>query len=399
MHAQPTAPELPADQIIDFDYFAVEPVNDDIHVGWKRLHDGPEIFYTPLNGGHWVFTRAEDIGEAWLDTEHFSNKGVAMSREEREMKFFPGEADLPEHANYRSLLQPFFSPKAVQQLEEKMRALTGQLISGFIGLGGCEFQSQFAQRMPIYTFLTMMRLPVEHAELLVPAADWLTRDPDPQAFMRAVNTMMGYLQDRIAEREGKPGDDFISHLLTSQIGDRPASRIEVLSMVANVMFGGLDTVVSSMGFFMNFLARNPEHRGQLAAEPALIPEAVEELLRRHAIANFGRMVTKDFKYKGLTMRGGDLVLLPAALYNLDERRYADPLTVDFLRPHKQHMAFGTGIHRCLGAQLARVELRVLLQEWLRRIPDFNIAAEAEIVAKSGRINAIKQLPLQWTLSR
>lgn len=399
MHTQPIVPALRAVQIVDFDYFAVEPVNDDIHVGWKRLHDGPEIFYTPLNGGHWVFTRAEDIGEAWHDTEHFSNKGVAMSREEREMKFFPGEADLPEHANYRSLLQPFFSPKAVQQLEEKMRALTEQLISGFIGLGGCEFQSQFAQRMPIYTFLTMMQLPLEHAELLLPAADWLTRDPDPQAFMRAVNTMMGYLQDRIAEREGKPGDDFISYLLTSQIGDRPATRIEVLSMVANVMFGGLDTVVSSMGFFMNFLARNPEHRGQLAAEPALIPEAVEELLRRHGIANFGRMVIKDFKYKGLPMREGDLVLLPAALYNLDERRYADPLTVDFLRPHKQHMAFGTGIHRCLGAQLARVELRVLLQEWLRRIPDFNIAAETEIVAKSGRINAIKQLPLQWTMSR
>ncbi|MGF6999317.1 cytochrome P450 [Paraburkholderia sp. GAS32] len=395
MRSQPVVPDIPANLIMDFDYFAVEPEKDDIHLGWKRLHEGPEIFYTPRNEGHWVFTRAEDIAEGWRDTEHFSNKGVAMSREERDMRFFPGEADLPEHANYRGLLQPFFSPKAVQQLEEKMRGLTRQLIDGFIEQGGCEFQTQFAQRMPIYTFLTMMQLPLEHAELLLPAADWLTRDPDPQSFMRAVHAMMAYLQDCIAEREGQTGDDFISYLLGARIDDRPLTQIEVLSMTANVMFGGLDTVVSSMGFFMNFLARNPEHRRQLVAEPALIPDAVEELLRRHGIANFGRMATKDFKYKGVSMREGDLVLLPAALYNLDERRYVDPLTVDFRRQNKQHMSFGTGIHRCLGAQLARVELRVLLREWLQRIPDFEISGDSQVVAKSGRINAIKHLPLRW----
>jgi cytochrome P450 len=396
MHSQPALPDIPASLLKDFDYFAIEPERGDIHLGWKRLHEGPEIFYTPRNEGHWVFTRADDIAEAWRDTEHFSNEGVAMSREERDMKFYPGEADLPEHANYRTLLQPFFSPKAVQQVEEKMRGLTQQLIDGFIRSGNCEFQTQFAQRMPIYTFLTMMRLPLEHAELLLPAADWLTRDPDPQAFMRAVQAMMMYLQDRIAEREGKAGDDFISYLLTSQIGGRPATRIEVLSMVANVMFGGLDTVVSSMGFFMNFLARNPEHRRQLVEEPELIPDAVEELLRRHGIANFGRMVTRDFEYKGLPMREGDLVQLPAALYNLDERRYVDPLDVDFRRQNKQHMGFGTGIHRCLGAQLARVELRVLLQEWLQRIPAFEISRSSQVIVKSGRINAIKHLPLQWS---
>jgi cytochrome P450 len=146
---------------------------------------------------------------------------------------------------------------------------------------------------------------------------------------------------------------------------------------------------------MNFLARNPEHCKQLVAEPALIPHAVEELLRRHGIANFGRMVTKDFEYKGIPMCKGDLVLLPAALYNLDERLYQDPMSVDFHRPNKVHGGFGTGIHRCLGAQLARVELRVLLQEWLQRIPEFAISGDSQVIVKSGRINAIKQLPLRW----
>ena len=116
MHTPLPNPDIASDKILEFDFFAVEPIDDDIHLGWKKLHEGPEIFYTPLNGGHWVFTRAEDIGESWRDSERFSNKGVAMSREEREMQFFPGEADAPDHTFYRSLLQPFFSPKAVQQL-------------------------------------------------------------------------------------------------------------------------------------------------------------------------------------------------------------------------------------------------------------------------------------------
>jgi cytochrome P450 len=153
-------------------------------------------------------------------------------------------------------------------------------------------------------------------------------------------------------------------------------------------------VVSSMGFFMNFLGRHPPHCRQLVDEPTLIPDAVEELLRRHGISNFGRMVARDFEFKGLPMREGDLVLLPAALYNLDERKYTDPMTVDFRRPVKHHMGFGTGIHRCLGAQLARVELRVLLQEWLPRIPEFHADAAA-VVVKSGRINGVKTLPLIW----
>jgi cytochrome P450 len=230
---------------------------------------------------------------------------------------------------------------------------------------------------------------------LLPAADWLTRDSDPESFLRAMQTMMGYLQERIAERRAAPGDDFISRLLAAEVDSRRLSELEVLSLTANVMFGGLDTVVASMGFFMNFLARHGGHRQQLLREPELIPDAVEELLRRHGISNFGRMVARDFEFQGLPLRAGDLVLLPAALYNLDERKFADPMTVDFHRPVKHHMGFGTGIHRCLGAQLARLELRVLLQEWLPRIPDFWIADPAAVIVKSGRINGVKALPLRW----
>jgi cytochrome P450 len=242
----------------------------------------------------------------------------------------------------------------------------------------------------------MMDLPLEDAAALLPAADWLSRDADPESFMRAMQTMMSYLHERIGERTGRQGEDFISRLLGSHIDSRPLTKHEVLSITANVMFGGLDTVTSTMGFFMNFLARNPDHRQQLVDAPELIPDAIEELLRRHGIANFGRMVAEDFEYKGLPMRAGDLVLLPTTLHNLDDRKYADPLTVDFHRTIKNHLGFGTGIHRCLGAQLARIELRVLLQEWLPRIRKFWIGDSGPVIFKSGRINSVHSLPLAWS---
>ena len=395
MGKQPADPAIAPELLLDFDFFAVKPIEGDLHAGWKRLHDGPDIFYTPRNGGHWVFTRAEDIAAAWLDHRRYSNAGVAMSRDEHEMRLYPGEADPPIHAAYRSLLQSFFSQKRVHAIEGEMRALTANLIDGFLADGSCEFQSQVARKMPIYIFLHMMELPAEDAAALLPAADWLTRDSDPQSFLQAMQAMMTYLQGKITERERRPGNDFIGQLLTSTVGERPITRHEVLSLTANVMFGGLDTVVSSMGFFMNFLARHPDHCAELVAHPALIPDAVEELLRRHGIANFGRSVAEGFEYKGLPMRVGDLVLLPAALHNLDDRKYPAPMSVDFHRPVKHHMAFGTGIHRCLGAQLARVELRVLLQEWLARIPTFQIADSEAVVVKSGRINGVSKLPLCW----
>ena len=395
MSKQPANPKIAAHLLVDFDFFAVEAIDGDLHQGWKTLHAGPEIFYTPRNGGHWVFTRAADIGAAWMDHERFSNKGVTMSREEREMLLFPGEADPPQHGPYRALLQPFFSQKAVHVLEDKMRTLTRGLIDELIGRGGCDFQADVSRRMPIYIFLAMMELPLAHAAALLPAADWLTRDSDPESFLRAMQTMMAYLQERIAERRAAPADDFISRLLAAEVDSRRLSELEVLSLTANVMFGGLDTVVASMGFFMNFLARHGGHRQQLLREPELIPDAVEELLRRHGISNFGRMVARDFEFQGLPLRAGDLVLLPAALYNLDERKFADPMTVDFHRPVKHHMGFGTGIHRCLGAQLARLELRVLLQEWLPKIPDFWIADPQAVIVKSGWINGVKALPLRW----
>jgi cytochrome P450 len=310
-------PSIAPEKIVDFDFFGVKAVDGDLHKGWKKLHDGPDVFFTPKNGGHWVMTRADDIEKVFQDSVRFSNKGVAMTTEPREMFLAPGEIDPPRHTSYRMLLNPFFGPKPISVLESKARILAHGLIKGFRDSGQCEFRQAFAQVMPIYVFLTFMNLPTEDASALLPAADLLTRDPDHESFLQAMNTMMGYLSERIDERLRSPQQDIISRLLKSEIDGLPLTKTEVLSLASNVMFGGLDTVVGSMQFFMNFLARNPAHRKQLQENPTLIGEAIEELLRRHPVANFGRMATVDMDDFGVPIRAGDLILLPTVLFNLD----------------------------------------------------------------------------------
>jgi cytochrome P450 len=372
--------------VVDFDCYDVEPVGGDVQLGWKRLHDGPDIFWTPRNGGHWIFTRADDIYEAYRNDAVFSSEFVAVPKEEaRMMKFAPAEYDKPDHSKYRLVIAPLFTPLAVKRLEERAEELSRTLIERVHAAGQCDFIPAFADQLPIAIFLSMMDLPIEDHALLAPHVEAMTRNPDPAAIGTAFQTMIGYLAEKVDARQGKGGDDAISRMLAARVGDRPVTREEVLSLAANVMFAGLDTVVSGMGFVMRFLAMNPDHRRRLVDAPEDIPEALEEILRRHGIANLARMVRERTVYKDVVLEAGDMIQLPTALHGLDERRFVEA-----------HMVFAVGPHRCLGSHLARMELRVMLREWLPRIPDFRIADTAGVVARSGRINAIKALPLVWS---
>lgn len=381
--------------IIDFDMFAIEPVEGDLHAGWKRWHEAPDFFYTPCNGGHWVATRADDIFAIYRDAERFSNHGVALFREKAGDRFIPGEIDPPLHTAFRAVLNPETSPRRINQLQENSRQLARDLIDALVDQRRCEFHDDVAAKLPIGNFLAFMNLPLEHAAQLLAPSSVISRSSDIAAFADALRTIGDYVDARMDERREHPVDDFISRLIAADIDGRQITREESRVTILNVMLGGLDTTTGSMGFFMNFLARNPAHLRQLVADPGLIPEAVEELLRRHGIFNTGRLVKDECEFRGFTLRKNDLVLLPSALHNLDERRFPDPLTVDFQRADKNHLTFGAGIHRCLGSNFARSQLRILLEEWLQRIPDFSIDPAGEFLVKSGRANAVVKLPLRW----
>jgi len=388
-------PDVADDLLIEFDLFGIESIDGDLHAAWHEWHRAPDLFYTPLNGGHWVATRADDIYDIMRDNEHFSNHGVALLRESHGPRFIPGELDPPEHTAFRKVLNPETSPRRVREFEESSRAICIRLIEEITATGSCEFRKAIAERMPIYNFLFFMSLPLEDAERLLPPAKTVTSEKDMQKFADAIAELHAYVDERIAERRSNPVEDFISRILSAEVSGRPITDAEARVTVLNVMLGGLDTVTGSMGFFFNFLARNPDHRRFLAKNPGAIPEANEELLRRHGIFNTGRLVKQDIQWKGVSLRKGDLILLPSALHNLDDRKFADPLTVDFERRDGPHITFGVGIHRCLGSNIARAQLKILLEEWLKRIPEFGIAASDQARSQSGRTNTVTYLPLEW----
>ena len=184
-------------------------------------------------------------------------------------------------------------------------------------------------------------------------------------------------------------------MVNAKVHGRDYTPEETFGMMVNVIFGGLDTVAASIGFLTRHLAEHAELRRQLVDDRSLIPVAIEEFLRRFGIPNTARLITHDFEYGGVTFKRGEQIMLPKTLHGLDERRYADPLTVDLGRPASRHAAFGEGPHRCPGAGLARMELRVFLEEWLQRVPEFRIEPGLRPVTSSGQVNGMMSLPLAW----
>jgi cytochrome P450 len=172
---------------------------------------------------------------------------------------------------------------------------------------------------------------------------------------------------------------------------------QTFGMLSNVLFGGLDTVESSLGFFAKFLAENPLMQRELATHPELIAPAIEEVLRRFGIPNTAREITQDFVYQGVEFRKGEQVMLSKTLHGLDERRFPEPFSVNFQRKRTPHAAFGDGPHRCPGSFLARMEIRVWLEEWLKRIPEFRIRTGARARTSSGPVNGVLCLPLSWNV--
>jgi cytochrome P450 len=218
------------------------------------------------------------------------------------------------------------------------------------------------------------------------------------SFAAALQALHDYLTPFVERRREHPGDDLLSTIVSSQVSGRALTHDECMNLCTQVLIAGLDTVVNFLGFLMLFLARNPAHRRQLHDAPEQIPAAIEELVRRFGIVSIARLVTRDLDFHGAPLHCGDMILLPTVLHGLDERENADPTRVDFGRSHARHSTFGQGAHHCVGAQLARTELRVTVEEWLSRIPEFEVAPGATIACQGGIVGCVSELPLVWTVT-
>ncbi|MET0984542.1 MAG: cytochrome P450 [Steroidobacteraceae bacterium] len=386
---------VPPGRVIDFDYFQVPGANIDPHAAWKKLHDGPDIVYTPRNGGHWIATRGDDIFAVMQDVEHFSSNPFSIpARPADAPRTVPLEVDPPELQDMRSIVLRMLSPKALFPLEPDIRALVIQLLEELRPRGRCEFVADFGVRMPVELFLRFVELPSEDRGRVRGWVEDVARNPDAAAQVAAQVATHAYLSKVLEQRRRSPGKDLFSSIVAAE-AEGKIKPDDSVGMALNILFGGIETVTSGLSFIVRFLADHPEHRRELRENPKLMRDAIEEFMRRFGILNLGRTAASDFEFRGVQIKKGDRMLLPIHLYGLDERKFERPMEVDFHREHFRHIAFGAGPHRCLGSNLARPELRIFLEEWLPRFPEFSIAPGETPKGHSGSAMAITYLPLVW----
>ncbi|MGE0384124.1 MAG: cytochrome P450 [Gammaproteobacteria bacterium] len=388
---------VPASLVRDVDIYDLPGCGQDVHLAWKRLQDESPaaLVYTPRNGGHWIATRGDAVWDLFGDIETFSAKEISVPRHTTVYPNIPNQSDEPEHAYYRAIVTRFLTPKVVYTVSEEVRRLAISLIEGFRNRGRCEFVAEFARHLPMTIFLKLVNLPLEDRPYLMSLADVAVRSGDAAARIDAGRRMHAYLEKWVAERTVQPGNDLLSAIIHGRVGDRPMTREEIFGECSDVMFGGLDTVANMMGFVAHFLATHPAHRRQLIDAPERIPQAVEEMLRRFAVASPCRLVPRDVVFHGVQLKAGDMVVIASPLHGMDERIWPDPLQVDFDRDVRLHATFGNGVHRCPGANLARSEIRIFIEEWLRRIPDFEVETGARVAGQSGLVSGMTALPLAW----
>lgn len=316
--------------------------------------------------------------------------------------------DPPDHTVYRKFLDPLFSPRRVAALEEDITARLNRFVDAFVDRGSCDFTAELAELFPSSVFLGMLGLPWEELDTLVRFRDGLLRPGDPAMTPRersaiqrdTAQQVYGYFDAVLDERAAAPRDDLLSLFVGARKdGERADSgqfrRDELLSICFVLLTAGLDTVTDSLTCFFAFLAQHPEHRRRIAADPGVIPNAVEELLRWETpVPSVVRWARQDTVLGGETVEAGHHVLVNLGAANLDPAEFPEPLEVRFDRDVNRHLAFGGGVHRCLGSHLARLELRIALREWHRRIPEYTLSPGYEVTYLPP-LRYVPDLKLSW----
>ena len=364
-------------------------------------NEAPPIFFNPAafqGAGGWSISDGAIIKEVLQSPELFSSKnntGFSFLLGQ-ELDLIPLEIDPPEHRGYRSHFNVPLSPREVAKREDAIRASAVELIEAFQSAGHCDFVEQFAVHFPVRIFMDLFGMPREDFNKILDYEYKLLHVSNTiETRAQAARDIYDYLLELIAEKRANPKDDLASSILEFTVDDRPLTDKEIMGMYFLLFVGGLDTVASSLGFAWRYLASNPAAQQALRDNPDLIPSAVEEFFRMHSVVEVRRSVTEDMEFHGVQLKQGDFVNCITAVASLDSKEFSDPLTADFERSPNRHCAFVFGPHRCMGSNLARLEIRIALEEWLNRIPDFSVAPDTDIDVNYGAVVSLATLPLVW----
>ncbi|MFM8794821.1 MAG: cytochrome P450 [Acidimicrobiales bacterium] len=394
------------DWATDFDHGDPE-YNKNIHAIWENLKSaGCPIAHSDRYGGVWLPLTHEMVHEIAYDTEHFTSRNVVVgqlkpSQVEGSMPAPIGGAppitsDPPFHADARRLLLPAFAPKKIDPLRDKMKKMCNDLIDR---MGDREFVDaavEYSQHIPVLIIAEMLGLPLEDADRF---RDWVNLvlgdiGGDRESRIIRFQEFGEYLERHIADHIENPRDDLITFLLNAELNGNKLSPEHVQGTVILILIAGIDTTWSGIGSSLWHLASNAVDRRRLAENKELIPQAVEEFLRAYAPVTMARLVKQDHEFHGVEMKEEDWVLLPFPAANRDENQFENADQVDIDRTENRHAAFGLGIHRCIGSNLARLELNVAVETFLERFPDFELNAAEEVTWSTGQVRGPRNLPFR-----
>lgn len=394
--ARTIPPHVLPQQVFEFDIYADPRISDDVQGSYAAvLADAPDIFWSPLNGGHWVVQRHDLIAEVVKNPAVFSAREMQIPRVENPPFFIPLSVDPPENVPYRHVLMPRFSPRAVADMEGKMRTMAAEIVNEVADKGACDFVHDVAARFPVSVFMVMMGLPLDKLHEFRAIADKHFKARTAEEMGASMGGIFGIFHELIAYRQANPGDDLITHFLTVDFEGRKLSQDEILAMCAVLFLGGMDTVTNVTAFSFQHLAADPALQARLAADPALLPRFAEEGLRMFGVIGTPRLVVQDFDTHGVSFRKGDMVLNALWQSGRDPAKLDNPNAFDIDRKDMPHLNFSTGPHLCLGHALARAEMRILAEEWLKRVPTFRAASGARHGFRIGTVIALESLPLEW----
>ena len=393
--------------VYDYDYYS-DPLfarEDDLHAVLRRLQrEAPPIFWSPALGGYWVIQKYAFVFEAARATDLFSSTRMlipASSREDEGHPSIPIHFDPPDHGKYRKPLNLIFAPQAMHALAGEIRALAAALVDAVAGDGWCDFVASVAEPLPVMTFMRLMGMEPSRLREFRDLAHRAQVSPDLRVRYDASREVAKVMADVVAEQQkktpyGDDGGNVLARLIGLRIDGEPISQDDLEGYARLLFFAGIDTVANAISFGMRIVARDRALQDRLRGAPDQIPRAVEELLRAGAPTSPGRIVTRDEVWHGASLRARDRVMLLLPGSNYDPDAFPEPTRIDIDRRNISHNAFNVGPHRCVGAHLARLELRIMYEEWLKRIPYFRPHPDKRERLHTGMVMGVDSLPLVWS---
>jgi hypothetical protein len=398
-----TAVEPVEDWAEDFEIFDPEFVKDP-YSQWAELREqGCPFARTERRGVTYMPTTYEGVRQIAADTENWSSYQVTVVPVETQ---FDDEgnrlrsiitSDAPDHTPERRLMLPFFAPKAVEKYREHTQEICRRLIREFIEDGQADIAENYARQIPPRIIALILGIDPEMADEFTTwvqgVLEFGLQDPEVGEYYgeKIRNFFIGEVLDRMEN----PGDDLISFLIQAELDGEPVPMAVIRGNIGLMLIAGIDTTWSSIGSALWHLASHPDDRRRLVDEPELIPNAVEEFLRAYSPVTMARVATQDTMLGDREVKKGERVMLTFPAANRDPAMFENPEEVIIDREHNRHIAFGSGIHRCAGSNLARMEMQVAIEEFLKMVPDFELTDPDAVTWAGGQVRGPRNLPVTF----